>query len=64
MMKKILFLDDNEQDRRIYKKKLGGRFEVLLEEIPESKEDYTRIIDAKPDVILLDFDLSMPNKNN
>ncbi len=63
-MKKILFLDDDEEDRRIYKKKLGRKFEVLIEEIPESKEDYQKIIDEKPDVILLDFDLSIPNKNN
>lgn len=64
MMKKILFLDDKEDDRRIYKKKLERKFEVLIEEIPESKNDYQKIIDEKPDVILLDFDLSTPNKNN
>jgi|WetSurMetagenome_2_1015567.scaffolds.fasta_scaffold77309_2 CheY-like chemotaxis protein len=64
MMKKILFLDDNEADRRIYKKKLDRRFEVLIEEIPESVEDYNKIITEKPEVILLDFDLSIPNKNN
>jgi len=63
-MKKILFLDDKEDDRRIYKKKLERRFEVLIEEIPVSKEDHQKIIDKKPDVILLDFDLSIPNKKN
>jgi CheY-like chemotaxis protein len=63
-MKKILFLDDNEQDRRIYKKRLSRRFEVLIEEIPESIEDYIRISCEKPEVILLDYDLSIPNKKN
>jgi CheY-like chemotaxis protein len=63
-MKKILFLDDNENDRRIYKKKLDPRFEVIIDEIPEPNADYQRMADQKFDLILLDFDLSIPNKNS
>ncbi|QDA61279.1 hybrid sensor histidine kinase/response regulator [Hymenobacter jejuensis] len=59
-MKKILLIDDNEQDRMLYKRFLGkqvGHERIEIHEASSGKEGLTLFAAQKPDCVLLDHNL-------
>ena len=59
-MKKILLIDDNEQDRELYRRFLGkqlGHERVDIEEAATGAEAATQFVRIQPDCVLLDYNL-------
>jgi signal transduction histidine kinase len=59
-VKKILLIDDNEQDRLLYRRFLGkqlGHERVLIEEATTGEEALTQFARLRPDCVLLDYNL-------
>ncbi|MBJ6109824.1 hybrid sensor histidine kinase/response regulator [Hymenobacter sp. BT523] len=59
-MKKILLVDDNEQDRAMYRRFLGrhlGFESISFEEATTSEEARTQFLAYRPDCVLLDYNL-------
>ena len=65
----VVYIDDAEQEIRKYKAKFEtderakGRFIIMPYSSPKSPEHYNRIRQAKPDLLLVDYDLSIPDEN-
>ena len=59
-MKKILLIDDNEQDRQLYRRFLGkqlGHERVELSEATTGEEAVAQFVAVRPDCVLLDYNL-------
>jgi signal transduction histidine kinase len=59
-VKKILLIDDNEQDRQLYRRFLGkqlGHERVELTEATTGAEAVTQFVAVQPDCVLLDYNL-------
>jgi len=59
-MKKILLVDDNEQDRALYRRYLGrhlGFESISFEEATTGAEARTQFLAYRPDCVLLDYNL-------
>ncbi|MBF9143989.1 sensor histidine kinase [Hymenobacter properus] len=59
-MKKILLVDDNEQDRALYRRFLGrhlGFESISFEEAATAAEARAQFLDHRPDCVLLDYNL-------
>ncbi len=59
-MKKILLIDDNEQDRELYRRFLGkqlGHERILIEEAATGEEALAQFVAVQPDCVLLDYNL-------
>ncbi|QKG56871.1 response regulator [Hymenobacter sp. BRD128] len=59
-MKKILLIDDNEQDRQLYRRFLGkqlGHESVTIEEAASGEEAVAQFMKLQPDCVLLDYNL-------
>ncbi len=59
-MKKILLIDDNEQDRQLYRRFLGkqlGHERVELAEATTGEEAVAQFVAVQPDCVLLDYNL-------
>lgn len=65
----VVYIDDAEQELRKYKGKFEtderakGRFTIMPHSSPKSLEHYNQIEQANPDLFLVDYDLSIPDKN-
>ena len=66
---KVAYIDDSTSDLQKYKAKFEsdqrakGRFVIIPHNSPKTLEDYNRIGRANPDLLLVDYDLSMPDKD-
>lgn len=59
-MKKILLIDDNEQDRQLYRRFLGrqlGHESVAIAEASSGDEAVAQFVAMQPDCVLLDYNL-------
>lgn len=59
-MKKILLIDDNEQDRQLYRRFLGkqlGHESIALAEAATGAEAVAQFVQVQPDCVLLDYNL-------
>jgi len=59
-VKKILLIDDNEQDRLLYRRFLGkqlGHESVAIAEAASGEEAETQFVRVQPDCVLLDYNL-------
>ncbi len=59
-MKKILLIDDNEQDRELYRRFLGkqlGHERIVIEEAATGEEALAQFVAVQPDCVLLDYNL-------
>ena len=59
-MKKILLIDDNEQDRLLYKRYLGkqaGKESMTIFEADSGEEGLALFVSQRPDCVLLDYNL-------
>ena len=59
-MKKILLIDDNEQDRQLCRRFLGkqlGHERILIEEAATGEEALAQFARVQPDCVLLDYNL-------
>jgi CheY-like chemotaxis protein len=59
-VKKILLIDDNEQDRQLYRRFLGkqlGHESVAIEEAASGEEALVQFVRLRPDCVLLDYNL-------
>jgi signal transduction histidine kinase len=59
-VKKILLIDDNEQDRQLYRRFLGkqlGHESVTIEEAASGEEAVAQFVRVRPDCVLLDYNL-------
>lgn len=66
---KVVYIDDSSRDLQKYKAKFEAderaksRFAIIPRNSPKSPEDYNRIGQENPDLLLVDYDLSMPDEN-
>jgi CheY-like chemotaxis protein len=66
---KVVYIDDADRELQKYKAKFEadertkGRFVIMPHSSPKSSQDYNRIRQAKPDLLLVDYDLSIPDEN-
>ncbi|MFH1671840.1 MAG: hypothetical protein ABIF87_00195 [Pseudomonadota bacterium] len=66
---KVVYIDDVDTELRKYKSKFSTdertkeRFVIVTHNTPKSPEDYTHITEAKPELLMVDYDLSVPDKN-
>jgi len=59
-VKKILLIDDNEQDRQLYRRFLGkqlGHESIVLAEAETGAEAVAQFVQVQPDCVLLDYNL-------
>lgn len=69
MSARISYLDDDVQELGKFKRKFEEdvrcerRFQVATWIIPKSKEDYEKIRRGRPEIFLVDFDLSRPDED-
>jgi signal transduction histidine kinase len=59
-VKKILLIDDNEQDRQLYRRFLGkqlGHESVVITEAASGEEAEVQFVRVRPDCVLLDYNL-------
>jgi signal transduction histidine kinase len=59
-VKKILLIDDNEQDRQLYRRFLGkqlGHERIALAEATTGEEAVAQFVAVQPDCVLLDYNL-------
>ena len=66
---KVVYIDDAVRELQKYKAKFEaderakGRFVIMPHTSPKSPEDYNRISQANPDLLLVDYDLSIPDED-
>jgi len=64
---RILYIDDDERELRKYKTKFEendisrNRFKIVTQNTPKSSDDYETIDKGRPQLLLVDFDLTKPN---
>ncbi|MEW6663807.1 MAG: hypothetical protein AB1512_01130 [Thermodesulfobacteriota bacterium] len=65
----VVYIDDDEADLKKYKAKFEtderakGRFIIQPHGSPKTREHYASIEEAAPDLFLVDYDLSIPDKS-
>ena len=65
---RVVYIDDSSRELQKYKTKFEAderaksRFAIILHSSPKSPEDYNRIGEANPDLLLVDYDLSIPDE--
>lgn len=70
METKVAYIDDNIQDQKKYKMRFTndarsmGKFRLETFNAPKSPDAYDRIGDANPDLLLVDYDLDIPENGN
>jgi len=66
---KVAYIDDSSGDLQKYKVKFESderaksRFVIILHNSPKTSDHYNRIGQTNPDLLLVDYDLSMPDEN-
>ena len=66
---KVVYIDDVDTELRKYKSRFEldertkEKFVIVTHNTPKSSDDYSRIAEENPELLLVDYDLSVPDKN-